>query len=523
MNMKQQTTSQSGNGFDQTAGLSKNGKKKSNRRKRQLKELRVLREAAEKKAENIRRLAGQVHDASTNSVPTSIARVQRPITIPRGVEDSAAPPLRLPYPYGTSNMLNQRNACAQCDGQGQYPMGHAQQANDVVYYPPTYVEEEEDKAEETRPATHYESLHEQRANRLAHAPAYAEKVRKAEEAPPPAHLELFQKPLIPQPLVPEPTEKYLAQASSQPRLLPSRQPLLVILDLNGTLIYRNAANPYSFLLRQASRPFLCSILEKYKVMIWSSARPQTVNTISSGIFTGDQKKTLVAEWGRDKFGLTPAQYKEKVQVYKRLDTVWNDDAIQASYPKYTGNGKTLWDQSNTVLIDDSPLKAAAQPFNIMQVPEYAGGNEPCDVLGEVAKKLDTLASFDDVSKVMRHWTYRPGDDAQSITILAHQQTKRLREEAEENVRLLKKERLRVEQRAMDEERKKNADRTHALADAERVEEQLLSEISDRSKGGSGGGATTESNEHQRPTADGCSGNENYLLDRLEEALGLKNL
>lgn len=76
---------------------------------------------------------------------------------------------------------------------------------------------------------------------------------------------------------------------------------------------------------------------------------------------------------------------------------------------------------------------------------------------------------------------------------------------------------------MDEERKKNADRTHALADAERVEEQLLSEISDRSKGGSGGGATTESNEHQRPTADGCSGNENYLLDRLEEALGLKNL
>ena len=241
-------------------------------------------------------------------------------------------------------------------------------------------------------------------------PVDGEKAAKSEEMGGAARHGSFQKTRL-QPQAPEPTEEYLVQAMDEPpRRLPSCQPLLIILDLNGTLGYRSKSNLYHFRQRPGLQPFLRSVLDNYKVMIWSSARPHTVNTICSSIFTQGQRETLVAEWARDKFGLTPAQYVEHVQVYKLLDAVWNDVGIQSWYPKHNGNGKTRWDQSNTILIDDTQLKAVGQPFNILQVPEFGGGDEQRDVFYELTMKLDILARFDDVSKVMRAWKKHPSDD-----------------------------------------------------------------------------------------------------------------
>lgn len=112
---------------------------------------------------------------------------------------------------------------------------------------------------------------------------------------------------------------------------------------------------------------------------------------------------LLGEWGRDTLGLTPAQYKARVQVYKRLDRIWGDESLQHSHPDFEGGAR--WGQHNTVLIDDSALKASAQPFNHVQVPEFMrGGGEQegdgRDVLGQVVGYLEEVRKWSDVSGYM---------------------------------------------------------------------------------------------------------------------------
>ncbi|KAL1964204.1 hypothetical protein VTN77DRAFT_7162 [Rasamsonia byssochlamydoides] len=244
----------------------------------------------------------------------------------------------------------------------------------------------------------------------------------------------------PPPIAPVPTKEYLEQAAKNPKKLPVAQPLLVILDLNGTLLYRKKRTfPPSFVKRPGLDNFLKELFTRYTVMVWSSSQPATVEAICSKIFSSFHRRGLVAQWARDKLGLTDAQYKEKVQVYKRLEQVWADESIQARYPTskrklgakmhqllterqqkstssedgQTGeNDDTVvppsnfrWDQSNTVLIDDSKLKAAGQPYNILEVPEFT--NDPTvdesQVLITVLKRLRKLARTNDVSRMIRHW------------------------------------------------------------------------------------------------------------------------
>jgi hypothetical protein len=242
-------------------------------------------------------------------------------------------------------------------------------------------------------------------------------------------------------IAPVATKQYLEQAAHQPKRLPVAQPLLVILDLNGTLLYRKRRKfPPSFVKRPGLDNFLKDLLKHYTVMVWSSSQPATVAAICESIFSSDKRKKLVAEWGRDKLGLTSSQYREKVQVYKRLEQVWADESIQASYPKSKNKlGKALykalvagqqtnsednvnsadaenagvpalssnlrWDQSNTVLIDDSRLKAISQPYNILEIPEFTDESSvnETEVLKMVLKRLKTLSKHDDVSRMIRFW------------------------------------------------------------------------------------------------------------------------
>lgn len=223
---------------------------------------------------------------------------------------------------------------------------------------------------------------------------------------------------------PEPpaaTNQYLQQASLQPIPSPSSRPLLVILDLNGTLIHRKHRKfPPSFAKRAGLDEFLDTLMGTYKVMIWSSSQPETVNAVCEKLFPGKKRKALVAEWGRDKFGLSKSQYKSKIQVYKTLDTIWKNRQIQASYPGAVPDRDSPgWDQTNTILIDDSKLKALSEPYNILEIPEFtntaAAPNDPAMVAGEesidesvifprVLRRLETLSRHDDVSKMLRVWS-----------------------------------------------------------------------------------------------------------------------
>lgn len=236
--------------------------------------------------------------------------------------------------------------------------------------------------------------------------------------------------------IPSATPGYMKQASQEPHRVDSPRPLLVILDLNGTLICRKHKRlPPSFASRAGLDHFLDVLTKKYAVMIWSSSKPATVEAISAKLFSKDKKRDLVALWGRDKFGLTSAQYNAKLQVYKQLHKIWGNTQIQSSYPgneslkqeasQQPSDGKHAasklkqgtqemaasfpvgqrWDQTNTILIDDSKLKALSEPYNILEIPEFTNDKsiDESNLFTTVLARLDTLSRHDDVSKVLREW------------------------------------------------------------------------------------------------------------------------
>ncbi|RUP06380.1 NLI interacting factor-like phosphatase-domain-containing protein [Jimgerdemannia flammicorona] len=131
---------------------------------------------------------------------------------------------------------------------------------------------------------------------------------------------------------------------------------LLVLDLNGTLIYRNkpksGITPRPFL-----RDFLNFAFAHFDVMVWSSAQPENVNRMTE--FFGSHKKDLIATWDRKSFDLSPAQYNKKSLTIKNLEAIWNKSIAVHRY-----------DQTNTILVDDSPLKAQLQPFNCLHLPEF---------------------------------------------------------------------------------------------------------------------------------------------------------
>src|SRR3569833_1481477 len=172
--------------------------------------------------------------------------------------------------------------------------------------------------------------------------------------------------------VPAPTAAYLAQAGRPARQLQRPQPLLVVLDLNGTLLHRpNRKRPTHFVARRYARDFLNYLLDTFWVVIWSSARPGNITGMTEQLLTPAQRARLVAVWSRDDFGLSPADYGRRVQCYKRLAALWADARVASSHPHFAaGDGR--WGQANTVLVDDSVEKARSEPYNLVRIPENTG-------------------------------------------------------------------------------------------------------------------------------------------------------
>ena len=152
----------------------------------------------------------------------------------------------------------------------------------------------------------------------------------------------------------DPTPNYLSRAFTPPVRLRNPQHFLLILDLNGTLLNRKRGGK-TYHPRLSLPQFLAYCLANHSLLVWSSAVPANVHGVCSALFTPHQRSLLLGEWGRETFGLTSAQYKERVQVYKRLSRVWKNKSIQARHPR-AKDGKR-WGQRNTVLIDDSLEKA----------------------------------------------------------------------------------------------------------------------------------------------------------------------
>ncbi|KAL7949149.1 HAD-like domain-containing protein [Trichoderma barbatum] len=206
--------------------------------------------------------------------------------------------------------------------------------------------------------------------------------------------------------IPNPTPLYIAQSLSLTASLPQPRRILVIMDLNGTLLYRpNKRNPFNFIQRPHARQFLDYCVDTFHVAIWSSARPENVDKMVSQLLSPQQRAKCLLIWGRDKFGLSPADYSARVQCYKRLSTIWNDPKVAASHPAAAQGQR--WDPTNTVLVDDSAEKGRSEPYNILQLPEFEGlANEPPDVLPQVHDYLNALCYQANISSYIRDRPFR---------------------------------------------------------------------------------------------------------------------
>lgn len=212
----------------------------------------------------------------------------------------------------------------------------------------------------------------------------------------------LQKDILQHLPVPTPHARYLSLASIPPNPLLTPQRLLLVLDLNGTLLYRtHGASMYH--PRPFLPEFLAYCLTNHSLLVWSSATPPNVSAICAKLFHPCDRSTLLGEWARDTLGLTSEQYASRVQVYKRLDRIWDNPDLSSTHPLAREGSK--WSQANTILIDDSAMKASAQPYNLVQIPEFVrGGAEKMggnDVLGQVVGYLEEVRRWGDVSAFVR--------------------------------------------------------------------------------------------------------------------------
>ncbi|PBL03445.1 hypothetical protein ARMGADRAFT_866887, partial [Armillaria gallica] len=204
----------------------------------------------------------------------------------------------------------------------------------------------------------------------------------------------------PPPIPTEPSAEYL-ELSQQPSTHiddPSSSHKLLILDLNGTLLYREGkpqgprryrrdrvngssepqhrvAHPRPYMGSFRQYLFHPKTLEWLDTMVWSSAQPFNVDHMVDQCFK-EEKEKLIAVWARDTLGLTSAQYHQKTQTTKDLAKPWTtlsfEDGPSHEPAPTTEPSRSAYAHSalTTLLLDDSPLKAQLQPWNHFCVPEY---------------------------------------------------------------------------------------------------------------------------------------------------------
>ncbi|KDQ06816.1 hypothetical protein BOTBODRAFT_60394 [Botryobasidium botryosum FD-172 SS1] len=176
-----------------------------------------------------------------------------------------------------------------------------------------------------------------------------------------------------------PSPTYISRSEEPSTKLDTPLTKLLILDLNGTLVIRSPRRKGPKGLGPGRRniyprPFLATFA-KYlfhpetalDVMVWSSAQPHSVEDMVELGF-GHYRDGLKAVWARDSFGLTPAEYATEAQTVKDLDIVWSRlPQPPPPQPEYSS--------LNTILLDDSAIKAHLQPYNHVIVRDYDNEND----------------------------------------------------------------------------------------------------------------------------------------------------
>ncbi|KAL9085519.1 MAG: hypothetical protein Q9165_007564 [Trypethelium subeluteriae] len=210
---------------------------------------------------------------------------------------------------------------------------------------------------------------------------------------------------------PVPDKQYIQEASLNHSLVKELRRLLVVIDPNGTVLYRpSRKNPTGFKKRPQAKEFIKYLFDNFDVMVWSSAKNINVEAMCKNLLTSEQQERLVKKWGRENLGLTDAQFNHNVQIYKRLTNIWT-----SSEPEFT-NG-TQWNQSNTVLIDTSLTIAKGEPYNALEIPAFRAGlseeETKKDVFTDVMAYLKVLSKTNNVSQYLREYPFDLEDEART--------------------------------------------------------------------------------------------------------------
>jgi len=200
---------------------------------------------------------------------------------------------------------------------------------------------------------------------------------------------------------PRPTTQYMNIAYDPSVQVSKRRELLVVLDLNGTLLCRHRVVGYgsSRMRKITIRPELKSLLNylfaRHKVVVWSSAARSNVDTMIRTAFAEHHRKQIQLIWSRENSDVPSREFSHKVVTYKVLEKLW-------THMKDLEMGS--WDQTNTVLIDDSSIKTISNPYNHIEVSEFtevAADSGADDGLEPLIPLLKTLSMQSNVSYYMR--------------------------------------------------------------------------------------------------------------------------
>lgn len=187
---------------------------------------------------------------------------------------------------------------------------------------------------------------------------------------------------------------------------------LLILDINGVLADivqpapKNCEPDFKFAGRALfKRPFYQDFLkfcfERFEVGVWSSRAKKNVTRVIDYLMGGVKRKLLLC-W--DRSHCTPTKFKtledkHKPVVLKELRKIW--EKHDPSLPWKKGD----YNQSNTLLLDDSPYKALLNPPHTAIFPDSFNFQNTDDKSlgagGELRVYLEGLAEAENVQNYVR--------------------------------------------------------------------------------------------------------------------------
>ncbi|CAK8570012.1 unnamed protein product [Lathyrus sativus] len=184
---------------------------------------------------------------------------------------------------------------------------------------------------------------------------------------------------------------------------------LIVLDINGLLadivssppkhVKPDAIIGYKALFK---RPFYLEFLnfcfERFEVAVWSSRLKRNVDNVIDHLL-GDLKQKLVFCWDLShctETSFKTLENKHKPLVFKDLRKIWEN------YDPNVPLEKGYYNESNTLLLDDSPYKALLNhPYNSIFPHTYSYKNQNDNSLavgGDLRRYLEGLASTENMMK-----------------------------------------------------------------------------------------------------------------------------